>query len=617
MQRHVGATLNVGDALAGVIQRFAIDRDAHRVQRQRIFWFDFAGEAGNLQAVVIIQYRQFIVNHLDLDPRRAGLDETGVDDIGGLHVTAALELGLCVLEAKFGLDGGHGAPGTRRRQPDVVAVDHGGAAVEAFVAGVADEAQSYVRLVADIGQGIAQAIRIPGFDHRLAGLEQDRADAAGRRHVHARDGLGTGGLRAELRFIAQFLQRIVMPELHLDAPVHGAPAIAVVGGDRIGSALAVDNHRRGRQLQDILHRQRGAPGARPGQAEVTAVNTFLAPAERGIVGKTDKLHGHILLAGQIRQRLADLLVELRRNAHGLVVDMQRGDQVADARALRMAFLVAQLAHRLHPADLDAVGLPGNDHFLLDQLLAHLVVPHLDFDAPVLRAPRFAGIARHRSRLAQAFIGNRFRRQTQPLLEIFRHRPGALARQRLVVTVGLADRALQGQVVGMPDEVQTDIGAVLHAPQDVAQPRKIVLRYACLAGAETNRRHDILELDGLHVPGRQFAHFQDVAGFCIRALAAQPLGARRIGAGMLLGGRSGSRRPGLLGAQRCRCQAGEQQERGPDCPRNKQRAALQWPKASHWPTRGAQAARRAANRFRSRWSAHSSSWPASTVRPLRA
>ncbi len=52
----------------------------------------------------------------------------------------------------------------------------------------------------------------------------------------------------------------------------------------------------------------------------------------------------------------------------------------------MAFDISQLADRLHAADFHALDLVRHEEFFQCNLFRDLVVPHLDFDAPVQGAP---------------------------------------------------------------------------------------------------------------------------------------------------------------------------------------------------------------------------------------
>src|SRR4030095_13086735 len=53
----------------------------------------------------------------------------------------------------------------------------------------------------------------------------------------------------ELRFIRQLLERVVVPEFHLDATIQGPSLPRFVGGERVGGTATVAFNCRGRQFQ--------------------------------------------------------------------------------------------------------------------------------------------------------------------------------------------------------------------------------------------------------------------------------------------------------------------------------------------------------------------------------
>ena len=172
-----------------------------------------------VDAVVVVELGDLVVNDLHDDVRRLALDEARVDDVVGVHVAAALELDLLRLEEQVRRDGFHRAARARRRQADVVAVDERRAALEPLVARVADEAQPRVGPVGDVRRAPrrsspARPAGTTGAPFSIA-ISRQRAP---RRVVDARDHLGARR-RAQLRLVGQLLQRVVVPELHLDAAV--------------------------------------------------------------------------------------------------------------------------------------------------------------------------------------------------------------------------------------------------------------------------------------------------------------------------------------------------------------------------------------------------------------
>ena len=73
---------------------------------------EFARDARNVDALVIIENRELVIDHLHGDMRCLALDKSGVDDIVRMHVTAALELRLLCIDGHVGDNGIHRTPGT-------------------------------------------------------------------------------------------------------------------------------------------------------------------------------------------------------------------------------------------------------------------------------------------------------------------------------------------------------------------------------------------------------------------------------------------------------------------------------------------------------------------------
>ena len=103
------------------------------------------------------------------------------------------------------------------------------------------------------------------------------ADRAGRqrtpgRIVVFRDDFGACVRRAELRLVRQLLQGVVVPELHFDATVQRpAPGRCIAGCQAARPMPAAGDSVR-RQTELILNGQRHPMRARPGQAELVAVD---------------------------------------------------------------------------------------------------------------------------------------------------------------------------------------------------------------------------------------------------------------------------------------------------------------------------------------------------------
>src|SRR3989449_208453 len=148
---------------------------------------------------------------------------------------------------------------------DDVAVHVHGAPVEALVLRVAGEPQTRVGPIGDVGQGATQVRRVAGRDNWLAVLERELREGAPGGIVDLGRHFLAHIAGAELRLVRQLLERIVVPELHLDATIQRPPLHRLVGGERLRGAATVAVDRRGRHLEGVLHGQRDAARSRPGE----------------------------------------------------------------------------------------------------------------------------------------------------------------------------------------------------------------------------------------------------------------------------------------------------------------------------------------------------------------
>ena len=392
---------------------------------------------------------------------------------------------------------------------DVVAVHRGGAAIEPLVARVAYEAQPHVRLIVQIRHGAPQALRVAGRNDRAPVRKLQRRDAAPRWVINLRDHFGAR-IRAELGPVGQLLQRVVVPELHLDAAVLGASLSGVVRGERRHGTPAVARERGARQLEGFLHGERHAVCARLRERDEIAVNALIAPRQRHLVRVADELDHDVRLVPQVVQCLLDLLDELRRDLHVLLVVVQWRNDIAHACPPRRAFLEAQLAERLHPADLDLLDLLSHEHFLVRCARFRLVVPDFHLHAAI-ECPALGGVVRCNGvRIAGPLVREGLRLQLQCPLEEFRHLARALARQSGVVPEGSGERRGQPLVVGMADQVQAHIAAIAQALESLAQRLHVIVGNLRHSGFEMNGRNDVLELHGLEALGQHLPRLEPVA-----------------------------------------------------------------------------------------------------------
>ena len=106
--------------------------------------------------------------------------------------------------------------------------------------------------------------------------------------------------------------------------------------------------------------------------------------KRRIVRVTHEFDDDILLVAEIPETLPDLFHEVSIDIDGFLAEPERCDQVLHARALRMAFHVAQFAHGLHATDFYSRDLVWNEELFQRHLLPDFVVPDFDLDAAVQR-----------------------------------------------------------------------------------------------------------------------------------------------------------------------------------------------------------------------------------------
>ena len=239
-------------------------------------------------------------------------------------------------------------------------------------------------------------------------------------------------------------------------------------------------------------------GHRLRQSGLVGVDTLVAPFQRSIVAVGDELDDDILLAGQVIQRLPDLLLKiLRHRNHGRVI-AHGIDQVLYPNTVGLPFLVAHLADRLGAADLDAVHLAGNNDLLFHHLFTDLVIPDLDLNPSVERPPLFGGVAGDGLTVALPFIGDGFGGQAKGSLAIFGGGAGPLAGETGIVAVFGFQGTTEGLGIGVADKVKTHVEAAVHLFEHTPQKRQILLGNVRFTGAEMNRGNQVGQLDCLHI-----------------------------------------------------------------------------------------------------------------------
>ena len=500
----------------------------HEVQLERALRRQLPGNRGDLDALEVVEQGQLVVDHLDGHMSGVSLDEARVHDVVRVDVAAAFVLGLLIAELELRLDRLHRAPGARDGESDVVAIHQSRAPVESLVVRIADEAQPNVRLVRNVAHGALQLVGIARGNHGLPVFELESRDPSPRRIVDPGHQLGAGGIRAQLRLVGELLQGIVVPELHFDAPIQRAALVGLVRREGRARPAAVAGDRRGRQVECILHRQGDPKRARLRQREVRAVDAFGSFVERKVIGESNELDRHVLLVAEVVERFAHLSDKVRRDLDALASEMQRRDQVLHPSTVRVTLAVAQLAKRFRSADLDPLDLLGNDDLLGRDLLADLVVPDLDLDAPVARSSLGSGVGGNRLGVAGPRKGDGLGRKSQRRLDELSNLTSALSGESSVVSVDPGEATRQRLIVGMADHVEPNVVEVSHTLENDAQPIDVASWNVGDAGLESDRRHDVRELDRVRLQGEHVSLLELVSRLAFEQLRiASPERARWV------------------------------------------------------------------------------------------
>ena len=155
-----------------------------------------------------------------------------------------------------------------------------------------------------------------------------------------------------------------------------------------------------------------------------------------------KLDDYVLFATQIFHGLPDVLQKFFRHTHHTFVIMKWGNQIFNARTMGVTILITQFADGLCSADLNAIYLTGDDHFLFDLLFNDFVIPNLYFHAPVELAPFLCRITYDRMAISKPLIGDGFRGKIQRALAIFCDGARPFTRQPDIIAVKLYQVSLE-------------------------------------------------------------------------------------------------------------------------------------------------------------------------------
>ena len=293
-----------------------------------------------------------------------------------------------------------------------------------------------------------------------------------------------------MRLIRQLLQRIVVPELHFDAPIECTTVRGLIRAKRPFRSAPVTLQRCRRQLQTVLHRERDSSRTRLGEPDIGPVNALVSSGQLSVIRITDKLDHDILLVAQIQQAPPHMIDEFVSDVYRVLVKVQRCNEVLYTRPPGMAFHVTELTNRLHAADFNLLDFVRNQEFLQRHAFANLVVPDLHCDAPVQCPAFFSQVSGHRLGIAFPGIGHRFRWQREDCLEMLGDLAGALPRETRIIAVYGLQRRRQRSIVRMTDQVQTHIYPILHSIENIAERLDSRCRYVCDTGFELNRWHQV-------------------------------------------------------------------------------------------------------------------------------
>src|SRR5262249_11506371 len=151
---------------------------------------------------------------------------------------------------------------------------------------------------------------------------------------------------------------------------------------------------------------------------------------------------------------------------------------------------------LHPADLDALDVIGNDDLFVLEGVPNLVVPDLHLDATVERPALFVQIRGDRLRVAGPLVGDAFGRQPERRLEVLGDFAGTLPGESRIVPEDADQRVGERLRVRVPDEMEANVLAGPHAVEDLGERVDVAGRNLRHTRLEVDRRDDVLQLDGL-------------------------------------------------------------------------------------------------------------------------
>jgi hypothetical protein len=169
-------------------------------------------------------------------------------------------------------------------------------------------------------------------------------------------------------------------------------------------------------------------------------------------------------------------------------------------------------------------------------LRDLVVPDLDLDAPILRAAGLGLVRRNGLLIAGPLVRDGLGGKRERALQQLGDLACAFARQTFVVAEHGRQRWRQRLRIGMAHEVQPHVAPVAHPVEDSAQLENGLVRNLRDTDFEPDRRHEVRELDGFRLLGRDFTHLEPIAGRRVHEIrVVDPLRERAVARQVALDG----------------------------------------------------------------------------------
>ena len=96
---NIGTSLNIRGAAAGIVNRFTIYRDSHKIEGEWILGRQLAGDWRDIDTFKVVHHRKLVVDDLHEDVRSFAVNKSAVYYVFGVHEAASFVLDLRVLES--------------------------------------------------------------------------------------------------------------------------------------------------------------------------------------------------------------------------------------------------------------------------------------------------------------------------------------------------------------------------------------------------------------------------------------------------------------------------------------------------------------------------------------